>query len=607
VSKIVAIDIETQGLTGDVIYWSWAYDKVVGGSPVAGFREFTIRLCEKFLVPEFDGAFIVAHCGTRFDFLRIDFRILVELAYEGKFFVTNKDDVRGFDISQGDCVWRFRDSYLWVSEPLRDFARAFGGIDKLEGPEFDKGEAFDPQNRSHVEYAMRDAEALLAACKGYKKLVGGLGVVLESGVTASGHALSALRHHVRKTFGRHLSDFPTLYYMLGKHSLYGGFTQAFRIGKFKDVTLLDINSSYPAILEAWKLPYGDPFISHDPPDNPHLVYASVEFGKERFMGLSPIPVISSRPPAAKSRKAPPPGRYSGIVSGVWWNFELETQQSIARQMGFSVDIRPRAYLGFPSQTDEVQGFIEKLRELREKDYDGPLGMLAKKMGNSIYGKFSVGLQNADIVLSPSCPADGAFPLFDRVADFEDALPLPIWKIVKDPSKRTRVFWGSFVAALARMRLLYFLSRMPPDEWIYVDTDSLLVPDRHLPLYEKDIGPHYGMLKRVWSAKSVEIIAGKVYRAHLEDQTLTKVRGIPAFVQAEALDNGEAEFESLMSLQLVLRSPSGGVFGSKIKRAVSTSESVRVGKYVGGRWEPERVRFGAVPEIENLIFPSIISE
>lgn len=566
--KIVAFDIETHGLGGDPVYWSWCDGADSGGEPLEGCRDFTERFTERLLSRRYEGAVIVAHNGLRFDFLRFNYSVFVEHGFTVRVWKAH-DSIRGMDFVRERKVWRLRDTVTWSPSTLADFSHTFApsGFEKAKSPDWEN-EVFDVENPLHTRYAINDSVILQKAAQGYNYFLNDkFGITVRKAVTCSGFSIRALKEFL----GGPIPDWPLSTDALGRESYHGGLTCAFRNGVFNDVVYLDINSSYGAVMINNPLPCGLPFRVPGKIKLPgdHLVMATVE------IPVGVFPFIMARDEKGFFH------RMTGIFTGVWWNFELDLQQELG---GCVRNIHAR--YGFPSQFDGVQRFVSRLAEVRHQDYNGPLGKLAKLMTNSIYGKFSSRPNPTQLVICAEQPND-SIPYMSPHYGYIDYC----WLVKNRRQPTTRIFWGSYITAKAREQLIRYLMLTPQSEWIYTDTDSIAVPRRFLKVYRPHLSSEYGKLKLEGKLITFDVRAKKVYRGQSADGTwIYRAKGIPRKLIREAFDTGTISYEQMVGLSVHIKgdivSGDDKIFIKKATRTLSGPESCLSGTFRKGRWVPK---------------------
>jgi hypothetical protein len=568
--KVFAWDIETDGLDGEACYVSWAHDGKVFGRPVTGPAELTDWLISEALIPRFARHIFVAHYGTRFDLLRLDWPRIAEAGFDARFYTAkNVNDILGVDFCKGRKVWRFRDSFRYFPSSLRDFVGLFAPDEKKGDLDFSTM-TFDPDNLHHVAYAMNDSKILARACVGLDGfLKDEFDTSMTEAITASGVAFKAVKKHSKKAGYPEIIPVADFLEPIVRHSFHGGLVGAWRVGEFSDIVLLDFNSLYGSILLRHGLPSGAACLTRSMPrerDVPALVLARIDM-------RSAFPFVLS-----KDRKRGM-GRWAGSNILTWaWDFELDVQA----ELGATVE--RQAWITWPTLDYRHQSFIEKCRALRKKDAKGPLGTLAKLMQNGCYGKYGSIARSTELRLCTDIPDDGT-PVYD-----ENGEPIPaLWNVPVFENKRLFVHYASYVTAAGRCILMRALMRLPREQWLAGDTDSLMVHADFFRCFEDLLGDDYGALK-IEAAGDVTIRAPKVYRIEADDgEVRYRNKGIPRALSEIAWTKGEVSYQAGKSLGVVMRRQTrdGGVeYAEMASRRLSGPGSVTQGYYdEAGRWQP----------------------
>jgi hypothetical protein len=217
------------------------------------------------------------------------------------------------------------------------------------------------------------------------------------------------------------------------------------------------------------------------------------------------------------------------------------------------------------------------------DYDGALGQLAKLMQNSCYGKHGLAPIESDLILSEIQPARG-LPIIARDGEIVDGL----WSVANEKESRTMVHWASYITARVRYILMGLLMRVPQRDWIYCDTDSIMIPKKYRPLFKDVIGKKYGQLKIEGVMDSVEIRGPKFYKLRQGKKIIYRAKGIPRRQVSTAWEKGAVIYDAGHSLGVIMRSKKrvGNKYVTRATRRVSTAGNVYCGAYIGGVWTPD---------------------
>ncbi len=581
-TKIFAWDTETNGLLGEAVYVSYAYDQVSFGEELHGPDDLTRWLIERVLRAPFNQYLIVAHYGTRFDMLRIRWQMLAEAGFTARFYTAkNPNDILGVDILKDGQCWRFRDSFRYFPASLAKLVETFAPDYQKGLLDFDK-ESFDPRNPAHVTYAVNDAHILRVAVERLNCfLEGEFSVTLDNAITASGIAFKALGKHAKAEGFRPPIPLVDELEPLVRHSYHGGLVGAWRTGTFEDVLMLDFNSMYGAIMLEHGIPSGVARITRSPYSGeiPALVLAKINM-REAY------PFVMS-----KSFKHGF-GRWTGSELWTWaWDFELKLQE----ELGATVE--RLGWITWPDLDFRHRGFIARCRSLR-RDRGGAVGALAKLFQNSCYGKYGSSAHEYDLILDANIPPN-AQPLFSEDGEIIESL----WTVPAHHRQKSMVHYASYITAAARVLLMRTLNRLPRENWLAGDTDSLIIPTGELSRFLDLLGPDYGQLK-IETEGAVTISAPKTYKFELPDGTNRyRNKGIPRKLSETAWETGRAEYLASSSLGVIMkRQREDGVleYGEMSERRLSGPGSVRQGYYDdGGYWQPRGVHDTVVPGLGLL--------
>jgi hypothetical protein len=312
-----------------------------------------------------------------------------------------------------------------------------------------------------------------------------------------------------------------------------------------------------------------------------------------------------RPVKGKTRKIT--GRVAGLVTGWYWDFELDLQKS----MGADVQIHKK--LVWLETDKRLVTFIEKCEKIRARDYEGGLGICTKLIQNSSYGKFGSTKHEEDIILAATCPNEKAFPLLDDQGDFIEG----IWTVPTNPAriKLTMVHWASYITARTRWLLMKYLLAVPREAWHYCDTDSLMIPSKYADRFKKYIGKKYGQIKLV-KKSDFELICSKVYRDLIIEinglsekerkEVIAKsitMKGIPKKKREYAWEHGFAEVEFSRSLMVNIKAKLNdthpGNYTREGTRKMSNPRNITCGYYRNGVWHPEIIKDQDIDLIPGL--------
>lgn len=376
-----------------------------------------------------------------------------------------------------------RDSGALWPESLKKLALAFC-------PEYPKLEVdiehFDPDDEHYVEYAERDVRILITALPRLFDMMREHFGVYPSATTA-GTAMRAWQNTLPDDVYYDASKWgPVEQFM--REGYYGGIVFLTSNIVNKDCETYDINSSYPAVMEKFGVPKGNPIYTES--------YEEEYPGIYRVRVKTPDNLIVPILPARNMR---------GVMR--WFRGEFETvvttqELQFAAKHGYEILEVMEGYY-FEGMEYPFNDLISKTKSIR-KEFKGKANeTLAKLIQNSLYGRFVARRMRTKILDSKLMKEE----------DFENSEPFDefgIWYVTKflDETINCIPQWGVFITANARLQLLRAVYAIGPENCLYADTDSITV--RKGFGYLIDVGSEYGQFKLEKEWKVFRAIAPKVY-------------------------------------------------------------------------------------------------
>jgi len=446
--------------------------------------------------------------------------------------------IRGGD---GDHIDLRDSAALWAGNLKSLIATFAPHLPKLE-LDFNKV-TFDIHNPAHRAYAMRDAEGLMHAMIGYRKVFADL-FGCHLGYTSAGSAMKAWRKTIEKPFyclSRGLEE-------KLREAYYGGLVFMTDNNPHNNCQTFDINSSYPASMLDFGVPYGRPVITKRLTfDKPGFWHVTVEAPDPLL-----IPILPTHD--AQGVTVWPSGTFITKVASC----ELE----LALKHGYKIHAVHNGIL-FPEiikPFDKIIGHCKHLRETNDKE--SPLSITAKLMQNSLYGKFASKFERKEIFY--------ADPYNEDCADYELLEGLDLYtKIVDDQQTLRMVHWSAWITAQSRVRLLTAAYTGGAAHVLYGDTDSLTVT-KDFNTSKISIGSDYGQFKleKTWALFRAH--APKVYAGVLSNgECVGKAKGLPRKIMGASeyrniIDNKPLliHYESVPSLTSIIKGKEQSGFGTK---------------------------------------------
>lgn len=530
-----AFDVETDGLGGRLLMVQWGI-----------FGEIKVDSSEHMLDAFFDDILKYPKPVIWFaHFAQYDWRYMMDYFIEHQLDVeiAMRTDTDVYEIrirlEKGTVI--MRDSYALWNSKLEKLAQAFcPEIPKLP---FDfETTQFDPHNPEHVEYAKRDVQILMVGLpRLMQKLETHFGVT-PNGTFAS-TSMKGWQYTLPKTEIYNASKFDEKELFI-RQGYYGGIVFLTSQRTHSDCETIDLNSSYPAAMMKYGVPYGRMAESLDYHEGKPGMYRCRVRAPENLI----VPIIPARDASGAMRW------YRGEFDTVCTNAEL----TFAAQHGYEIlDIYDGVV--FESVVYPFTPFIQKCMAIRKQFAVAP-GMpltgeeyLAKFMQNSLYGKF--GSRRERLRIIPAwCAKDE--DLLDS-APYDDS---GNWYVKKeiDEDMRCIPHWAAFITAHARLRLLETVYAIGPENVIYGDTDSITMKAGFID--RVDVGAEYGQWKLEKQWDTFRAIAPKVYTGILKGGKFKgAAKGLPSKNLTEQhwkelLEDGRtvASVQSLDSLRVSLK-------------------------------------------------------
>ena len=383
---------------------------------------------------------------------------------------------------------------LWPMS-VKKLGRAFG-LEKL---------AFDPNSS---EYAMRDVEIVAKAVNYVREMAADNGVD-RLPATIGGLAMKIFKNQGGKSWYNDWisteTDAPMGYY--------GGRVELFGIGGKGNIAYTDINSLYPSCLT---MGYPEHMEKQKDIDCHGLASATVF-----------VPLTERIAPLPVRRLTGEIEFPVGQFSGVWPCAEL----CYAVENGATIQ-KLNWIFGSTNSVPYYKSFIDKFYDKRLKSQSEPESLFYKLLMNNLYGQLAM---SGEIKRSIS--------LQDRDFDGEDFIGggIPYGKkkyigIQMPLPEHCNYVHAAHVTAYARIELQKHLRKVPADDLIYCDTDSVIFFNRgnELPF---PVGNELGRMKLVGFANECRTFAPKCY-SYGND---FKAKGVKVSMAREFLLNGEATF------------------------------------------------------------------
>jgi len=523
-----AIDVETEGLGGKLLMVQWG----VFGQIYTATGENMVEILFDFVMQYAKPVIWYSH------FAQYDWRYFLDYLTEKEYPIEigMRTDTDIYEIRIGNAdgdVVTLRDSYALWNSPLEKLASTFC-------PEIPKLsidiENFNPEDPEHIAYAKRDVQILMVGLPRLFDLIAEhFGVV--AGATTAGTALKAWQHTLGNDEIYNSSDYGAQEDFI-RQAYYGGIVFLTSTKAHANARSFDINSSYPAVMDKYGVPYGRVVTTRDYQNGLPGIYRCRVRAPENLI----VPILPARDAKGRMR---------------WYQGEFDTcvtnQELIfAAKHGYEI-LEIYEGICFEEMVYPFSDLIGFCKMLRKVHKGMALEMLAKLIQNSLYGKFGTRRERTRIM--------NALHMADE--DFIGAMPYDIegkWYVKKETDIEMRCLpqWAVFITAHARLRLLSTVYTVGPENCLYGDTDSITTKPGFDNLI--DIGDDYGQFKLEKEWQVFKAIAPKVYVGLLQDGTYKGAakglprKGITDRNWKELLEDGKSSATtiSLSSLRVAMK-------------------------------------------------------
>lgn len=529
--KISTFDSETDGLGGELICIT-LYSPEHSSEPVLLSGE---NMVNEFLdICESIGGEWYAH-NLSYDLRRIIDTMIDRYLDDLSIKMRTSSDAYGVDVTK---QFKLRDSFALFPESLKSFTKIFS-------PEYTKLEIddvahFDLNNPAHREYALMDAKALYFALTNYFALLEERFSIRPAG-TIAGTAVKAWE----ATLDEGEIYYPSTgkeYIKFVRSAYYGGLTGLTTTNEIHNCSTYDINSSYPAVMEQFGVPYGQHYIAksieHINQDTPGFVDITIHAPLDII-----VPILPCR--GDKGQMQWRRGDFRTVVSIPELFFAL--------QHGYEI-IKFHSAMVYKSLVRPFHAIVDKCRSLRYEFKGTAIEKAAKLIQNSLYGKFGTREERIQFkVIGDGDSVLGLTPteLSDRVYSF----------LERNDETRAIPEWAAWITAQARLKLLAAIYEVGPENVVYFDTDSITTTVEFPAnlIDEKEYGKF--KLEKTWSV--FKAVAPKVYAGQIVGQgPAIKAKGLPfsrvaadAGKYARMLMQGEQislQYQSISSLAVYIK-------------------------------------------------------
>jgi hypothetical protein len=509
--EMIAYDLETTNIEAGTpqVKYITAFNKSLDfsyASPVSDLPRLLFILQNHFLIDDFARCRFVAWNANNFDVYFIAAALLGSNDYILRPYMTKGKKIRGLKVIDKEnekLSWEFLDGMAMtgIQKPLKSFLKVFApDYQKLTDNINFEHEEFDPNNKAHCDYAMRDSEGL------YYGLLKAEGIIKE-------HFNMTLQPTVGnlgiKIFQANIPDDITVWALPMKvqkivrdEVMRGGYCHCVR--KYHGaVWKYDINQAYAAAMrEAW-LPCGNVQQIQRKQVNPYAPCAIYQINASHPTNFVPFYWKNSEQEAVFSNTD---------IKGSWVT-SIELSQLVKEK--WQIEVLDGYFWNDQFKMTKYVNKLEALRNAGEGGSKGAQGEMIKAVGNNSYGKTVEQLEGLELLMAVECPAG-----YSHYQD-DDDLFQHIWYKFNEPSVREyhQPQIGAFITAHVRMVLRRAIM-LNPKAWLYADTDGIMFSEP----VQLDISQTiYGKWKVEAEGEIFRLITKKVYAN--EDASEKHAKGV----------------------------------------------------------------------------------
>jgi hypothetical protein len=285
----------------------------------------------------------------------------------------------------------------------------------------------------------------------------------------------------------------------------GGRNEAFQVGKFENVSMVDINSLYPYVMSIMKFP--------DLKTEKYIVKPSITlFNEIRKTGI--LGVVECEIEAPNIDLGYLPIRFQGMqmyptnrtLKGTWTILEIER----ALELGYKLNYINWMVTYNENEINPFENYIKELYEMR-LNAEGNFKSVIKLLMNNLYGKFSQYRNEKDykIVLRHEVQSyidDG----YEVTCSMGNKYIISKEGELYQPSY-TNAIISILITAYARDYLYNQLKKIPKEDLLYCDTDSVMFKGNYLDKFKQ--GNQMGEFKIELNNVECKILGEKRYYIH----------------------------------------------------------------------------------------------
>lgn len=259
---------------------------------------------------------------------------------------------------------------------------------------------------------------------------------------------------------------------------YGGRTEVFKRGYFKDVICFDYNSMYPAVMRN-KLPdpnsarYSRSVSLFEIKNREGVCHIRAKVPVDKYIPLLPL--------RTEDKLLFPVGYIEGFYTF------LELREALKR--GLKIEHIGEGVV-YTKTCKPFDDFVNEMynRRLRQKRQNNPMQLMTKLVLNSLYGKFAYNYRESNILIPKHQAKKDHYEKAVKITEIDDFLGFKLED--GEPCSYSIPIWSCYITAYARLKLHRAISDPKLRENIlYCDTDSLFLSNssycsRHIKTSER---------------------------------------------------------------------------------------------------------------------------
>ncbi len=448
--KLGVFDLETVGLGGDFLGagLAWFDDD---GQHVYQYVDSVTALLDIMSLPEHDGRSWYAHNGGKYDMLYLI----------GNMMYSYSDQEIEPIVTGGRCIaltFTYKDMKIQLRDSIAVLgAQSLAKITKAYAPAYVKKDfdhervTWDPTNPEHQEYLLYDCLGLLYSLKAFETILWEK-FHINMKLTSASCSMAAFKRTIA----------PDVCYWRPhpyadkaiRDGYYGGAVPVLKVGDVPNVSVIDVNSMYPAQMKSHEYPVGSAYAVTR--IYPHSEYPGVYRVIAHCPADTPITVVPHRE-IDRGGLSWPTGDFETTIDSVTLELGL--------RHGYTFDFIEGYVWGHTAPV--FDDFVALCENLRNTHKGTAVELAAKNLQNTLYGKF--GTKPVRSVTKFTDNGLGMFPVLD-----ERGNEIPHLYSTEEEVDEAYMLphWAMFTTAWAREYLFESMYAIGPEHIAYGDTDSI---------------------------------------------------------------------------------------------------------------------------------------